>query len=68
MRFIVTSGTNLHEYVDQREGAEATLKHVLFLIQYRLPNIRIFDEDGRELTLNDLRRRQLQESQTKSAR
>jgi hypothetical protein len=68
MWFVVTSGPAVREYVDQREGAGETLKHVLFLMRRRRPNIRILDEDGRQLKVNDLRRLEAQESQTKGNR
>jgi hypothetical protein len=32
MRYVVTSGTSLREYCDQRDGAKAALEHVLSLI------------------------------------
>jgi hypothetical protein len=62
MRYVITSGTSLREYVDQRNGAKAALEHVLSLIKRRYPNVRVFDEDGRKLSLNDLRRHEARES------
>ena len=62
MRYVITSGTSLREHVDQREGAKAAFEHILSLTKRRSPNIRVFDQDGHELNLNDLRRRAAQES------
>jgi hypothetical protein len=62
MRYVITSGTSVRGHVDQRDGAKAALEHVWALIKQRRPNVLVFDEDRRELTLNDLRRRAAQES------
>jgi hypothetical protein len=62
MRYVITSGTSLREYVGQRNGAKVALDHVLSLIRRRYPNVRVFDEDGRKLRLDDLRRHEAQES------
>ena len=62
MRYVITSGTSLREYCDQRDGAKAALEHVLSLIERRYPNVRVFDEGGCELSLNDLRQDEAQAS------
>jgi hypothetical protein len=63
MRYVITSGTSLREYCDQRDGAKAALEHVLSLIERRYPSVQVFDEHGRKLSLNDLRRHEAQENQ-----
>jgi hypothetical protein len=62
MRSVITLGTSLREYCDQLDGAKAALEHVLSLMQRRYPNVRVFDEDGRKLSLDDLRRQAPEES------
>ena len=62
MRYVITSGTSLREYCDQRDGAKAALEHVLSLMKRRHPNVQVFDEDGQNLSLDDLRRHEAQES------
>jgi hypothetical protein len=62
MRYVITSGTSSQERVDQRVGAKAALEHVLSLTKRRCRNVRVFDEDGRNLSLIDLRRHEAHES------
>jgi hypothetical protein len=62
MQYVIISGTSLREYCDQRDGAKAALEHVLSSMKRRHPNVRVFDEDGRKLSLDDLRRHEAQES------
>jgi hypothetical protein len=62
MQYVITSGTSLREYCDQRDGAKAALEHVLSLMKRRHPNVQVFDEDGQNLSLDDLRRHEAQES------
>ena len=62
MRYVITSGTSVREYCDQRDGAKAALEHVLSLIKRSYPNVRVFDENWRKLSLNDLRQHEAQAS------
>jgi hypothetical protein len=62
MRYVITSGTSFREYCDQRDGAKAALEHVLSLIKHSYPNVRVFDENWRKLSLNDLRQHEAQAS------
>jgi hypothetical protein len=66
MQYVITSGTSLREYCDQRDGAKAALEHVLLLMKRRHPNVQVFDEDGQNLSLDDLRRHQAQESRAET--
>jgi hypothetical protein len=56
MRFVVESGTEIRKYVEHCEDIASALKCVERLIAYRRPNIRVFDENGRDMRVDDLRR------------
>jgi hypothetical protein len=56
MRFVITSGTSIREIIDQRNGAGPAYKRVMDLVSARRPNVRVFDQDGRTVDLNKLRR------------
>jgi hypothetical protein len=64
MQYVIISGTSLREYCDRRDGAKAALEHVVSMMQRRYPNVRVVDEDGRNLSLKDLRRHEAQESRS----
>ena len=54
MLFIVKSGTQILEIEERLERPESALDRVLQLRQRRRPNIRIFDDSGRNLSPYDL--------------
>jgi hypothetical protein len=54
MRFRIISGSGIQEFVEQVESATAALDRVRWLIKSALPNVRIFNEDGRPLSVSDL--------------
>jgi hypothetical protein len=56
MRFVITSGTGIREIVDERPDASSTHQHVLRLISFKRPGIRVFDPDGQSVSLEKLRR------------
>ena len=56
MRFVITSGTGVREVVDQRKDAKSALECALTLVKRRRQNVRVFDEDGKPRSLNDLHR------------
>jgi hypothetical protein len=55
MRFIITSGTTIHEIIDWRSDAKSAHQHVMHLISLKKANIRVFDPDGHRVTLEKLR-------------
>ena len=56
MQFVITSGTGIHETVDQRADASSAHQHVLRPIAFKRPNIKVFDADGQGVSLEKLRR------------
>jgi hypothetical protein len=56
MRFVRTSGTGIREIVEQRPDAGSAYQHVLRLISFKRPAIRVFDADGHRVSLEKLRR------------
>jgi hypothetical protein len=56
MRFVITSGTGIREIVDERPDASSARQHVLRLISFKRPSIRVFDADGHSVGLEKLRR------------
>jgi hypothetical protein len=62
MRFVITTGTGLREIVNERKDARSALECALTHMKRHRPNIRIFDEDGKSRSLNDLHRLADQES------
>jgi hypothetical protein len=56
VRFVITSGTGIREIVDERPDASSAHQHVLRLISFKRPAIRIFDADGHSVSLEKLRR------------
>ena len=56
MRFVITSGTAIREIVEERPDASSAYQHVLRLISFKRPAIRIFDADGHSVGLDKLRR------------
>lgn len=56
MRFVITSGTGIREIVDERPDAASAHQHVLRLISFKRPGIRIFHPDGHGVSLEKLRR------------
>jgi hypothetical protein len=54
MGFRIVSGSGIQEFVEHVETAAAALDHVRWLIKAGLPNVRIFNEDGRALSLSEL--------------
>lgn len=53
-RFRVVSASGIQEFVEHVESATAALDQVRWLIKSGLPNVRIFNEDGRALSLSEL--------------
>jgi hypothetical protein len=53
--FIIYSGTGIRELVDRRPDARSAHQHVTFLTSLKRPNIRVFDPDGRPVSLEKLR-------------
>ena len=62
VQFVITSGTGIEEIVDQRPDARAAHQHVLRLMSVKKSSIRIFDADGRSVSLEKLR--QLADAET----
>jgi hypothetical protein len=56
MRFVVESGTEIRKYLEHCEDIDSALECVEMLIAYRRPNIRVFDESGCAMRVDDLRR------------
>jgi hypothetical protein len=56
VRFVITSGTAIREIVEERPDAGSAHQHVLRLISFKRPAIRIFDADGHSVSLDKLRR------------
>ena len=56
MQFVVESGTEIRKYVEHYEDIDSALECVEKLIAYRRPNIRVLDESGSDLRVDDLRR------------
>jgi hypothetical protein len=56
MRFVITSGRGIREIVDERLNSSSAHQHVLRLISFKRPGIRIFDVDGHHVSLEKLRR------------
>jgi hypothetical protein len=56
MRFVITSGTSIHEIVDHRPDARSAYKRVMDLVSTRRPSVRIFEQDGQIVSLTKLRR------------
>lgn len=56
MRFAVASGTGRAEVVDHLESARAALDRALALASRGRKNVRVFDEDGMQRSLADVRR------------
>jgi hypothetical protein len=63
VRFVITSGSGVREVVDQRKDAKSALDCVLTLVKRHRPNVRVFDEDGKLRSLNDLHRIAAEEEQ-----
>jgi hypothetical protein len=55
VRFVITSGTGIREIVDQRPDARSAHQHVMHLISFKRPSVRVFDPDGHPVTLEKLR-------------
>jgi hypothetical protein len=55
MRFVVSSETDIREYVGRYDSAALALEAVTGLLARRLPNIRIFSASGQSVSLDDLR-------------
>jgi hypothetical protein len=56
MRFVITSGTGIREIVEQRKDARSAHQHVLRLLSFKRPGVRIFDADGQSVGPEKLRR------------
>jgi hypothetical protein len=54
MRFRIISGLGTQEFVEHVESATAALDRVRLLIKSGLPNLRIFNKEGRALSLSEL--------------
>ncbi|THD45959.1 MAG: hypothetical protein E7774_07000 [Bradyrhizobium sp.] len=61
MRFIISSGTDLRQVVDRREGAGDARDLVKTLLRHKRPNVRIRDNEGRFFSLMALERLAAQE-------
>ena len=56
MRFQIISGTAIQEFVEHYDSAAEALERVRALLKAGLPNVRIFDDDGKPRSLGDVRR------------
>jgi hypothetical protein len=66
MRFVITSGTSIREIVDERPDARSAHQHILRLVSFKRPGVRIFDADGQSISLEKLSR--LAEAESVTAR
>jgi hypothetical protein len=67
MRFVISSGTDIHEYVERYDSAALALEAVIGLMTRRLPNIRIFNASGESVSLDGLRALAVEENESDDA-
>jgi hypothetical protein len=67
MRFVVSSGTDIQSFVERYDSAALALDAVLELLATKRPDVRICDEAGENVALDDLRRLAEMENESEDA-
>ncbi len=67
MRYKILSGTDIRECSERYDSAPQALEAVTSLLARQLPNIRVFDENGHELSVSELRALAVEEKESDDA-
>ena len=67
MRFVVSSGTDIQSFVERYDSAALALDAVLELLAIKRPDVRICNEAGEDIPLDDLRRLAEMENESEDA-